>query len=181
MWQIMLFLLGALVIAGISWRVFSNLRSHGFFRFLAFEAMWAVIVINIPWWFHDVLSLRQVVSWTLLLGSLGLAISGFFLLLTAGRSSGKRSSTNFAFEQTSRLVTAGPYRYIRHPLYTSLILLVWGTAFKTGSFASIFFSLLATGFLYLTALLEEEENLERFGEAYVKYMDSTRMFVPGVF
>jgi protein-S-isoprenylcysteine O-methyltransferase Ste14 len=180
-WQIMLFLLGALIIAGISWRVFSNLRSHGFFRFLAFEAMWAVIVINVPWWFHDFLSLRQIVSWILLLGSLGVAISGFLLLLSAGRSTEKKPSTNFAFEQTSRLVTTGPYRYIRHPLYASLILLVWGSALKTGSFASIFFSLLATGFLYLTALLEEEENLDRFGEAYVEYMAHTRMFVPGVF
>jgi protein-S-isoprenylcysteine O-methyltransferase Ste14 len=181
MWLIMLFFLGSLVIIGFSWRVFSNPRSHGFFRFLAFEAIWAVITINVQWWFRDVLSASQIVSWIFLLGSLGLAISGFQLLRAASGHSVKESSTNYAFEQTSRLVTSGPYRYIRHPLYTSLILLAWGAALKSGSLASIFFSLLATGLLYLTALAEEEENLERFGETYAKYMTSTRMFVPGVF
>jgi protein-S-isoprenylcysteine O-methyltransferase Ste14 len=181
MWQIMVFFLGTLVIAGFSWRVFSNPRSHGFFRFLAFVAMWAVLIPNVPWWFREAFSARQIVSWTLLLGSLGLAISGFSMLLTAGRPSGKGSSRGVAFEQTSRLVTNGPYRYIRHPLYASLILLVWGMAMKSGSFASIFLSLLATGLLYLTALTEEGENLDRFGEAYETYMTSTRMFVPGVF
>ncbi len=181
MWQIMVFFLGAIVIAGFSWRFFSAVRSYGFFRFLAFESLWAVMAINLPWWFLNVLSARQIVSWTLLLGSLCLAISGFYLLLTAGRPSKKGSPTQFAFEHTSRLVTAGPYRYIRHPLYTSLILLVWGITLKGGSFFSIFFSLLATGFLYLTALAEEQENLDRFGKAYADYMTGTRMFVPGVF
>ena len=178
---IMLFFLGSLVIGGFSWRVFSNPRSYGFFRFLAFEAMWAVITINVPWWFQDVFSARQIVSWILLLGSLGLAISGFYLLGTSGGLSVKRPSMHHAFGQTSRLVKAGPYRSIRHPLYTSLILLAWGAALKSGSIASIFFSLLVTGILYLTALAEEDGNIDRFGEAYVKYMQSTRMFVPGVF
>jgi protein-S-isoprenylcysteine O-methyltransferase Ste14 len=181
MWQIMVFFLGSLVIVGFSRRVFEDLRSHGFFRFLAFEAVWAIVTINATWWFQDVFSVRQIVSWLLLFGSLGLAISGFTLLRTAGKAASRRPSTNFAFEQTARLVTTGPYRYIRHPLYTSLILLAWGAALKSGSLVSIFFSLLATGFLYYTALMEEDENLERFGESYAEYMTSTRMFVPGVF
>ena len=181
MWQIMVFFLGTLVIAAVSWRVFSNPRSHRFLRFLAFVTMWGVFTINAPWWFREVFTLRQIVSWTLLFGSLGLAISGFLLLLTAGRPSRKRPSAKPAPGLTSRLVTTGPFRYVRHPIYASLILLVWGMGLKSGSFASIFFSLLATGFLYLTALLEEEENLDRFGEAYTEYMTKTRMFVPWVF
>jgi protein-S-isoprenylcysteine O-methyltransferase Ste14 len=181
MWLIMLFFVGSLVIIGFSWRVFSNPRSHGFFRFLAFEAIWAVITINVPWWFRDVLSARQIVSWILLLGSLALAISGFYLLRAAGRRPVKESSTNYAFEETSRLVTTGPYHYIRHPLYTSLILLAWGAALKSGSLASVFFSLLAAGLLYFAALAEEEENLDRFGESYAEYMTGTQMFIPGVF
>ena len=54
-------------------------------------------------------------------------------------------------------------------------------AFQSGSFAGIFFAVLSTGLLYLTALTEELQNLERFGETYEKYMTETRMFVPGVF
>ena len=181
MWQIMIFFLGALVLAGLSWRFFQDTRSYRFLRFLAFEAVWAVTVINIPWWSLEFSSAMQLVSWALLLGSLGFAIGGFFLLLTAGRPMRKGSSADFAFGRPSRLVTSGPYHYVRHPLYTSLILLVWGEALKSGSFFSFVFSLLATGLVYITALLEEEENIDRFGEAYVKYMTGTRMFLPGVF
>jgi protein-S-isoprenylcysteine O-methyltransferase Ste14 len=181
MWQIMAFFVGALLLALFSRRVFSNLRSHGFFRFLAFVSGWAVITISAPRWFQDLLSARQIVSWLLLIGSALLAASGFYLLKAVGKPSPKGTSTDFAFEQTSRLVTTGPFRYIRHPLYASLILLVWGAMLKSGSLASIFFTLLATGFLFITARAEEEENLERFGEAYAEYMERTKMFVPGVF
>jgi len=181
MWQIMAFFVGALLLALFSRRVFSNLRSHGFFRFLAFVSGWAVITISASRWFQDLLSARQIVSWLLLIGSALLAASGFYLLKAVGKPSPKGTSTNFAFEQTSRLVTTGPFRYIRHPLYASLILLVWGAMLKSGSLASIFFTLLATGFLFIAARVEEEENLERFGETYAEYMERTKMFVPGVF
>ena len=179
MWQIMVFFLGALVIAGFSWRSFSIMRSYRFFRFLAFVSLWAVTVINLPWWSVDFSSAIQIVSWVLLLGFLALAIWGFSLLLTAGSSATQDSPPGF--RRTSRLVTTGPFRYMRHPLYASFILFGWGEALMSRTFFGVFFALLVTGLFYLTALLEEEENLERFGEAYVEYMKTTRMFVPGVF
>jgi protein-S-isoprenylcysteine O-methyltransferase Ste14 len=181
MWQIMAFFLGALGLAVISRRVFADPRSHGFFRFLAFLAIWAIIVINAPRWFSNVLSPAQIVSWILLLGSLGLAASGFIALHKHGKPRPAISSTDFAFEQTTHLVMTGPYRFIRHPLYASLILLAWGSALKYGTAPVLLFGLLATALLYLTARAEEYENLERFGSSYEEYISRTRMFVPGLF
>jgi protein-S-isoprenylcysteine O-methyltransferase Ste14 len=181
MGQIMVFFLGSLAIAGFSWRVFSNFRSAGFFRFLTIEALWALMIINAPWWFQDTFSVRHILSWLMLLGFLALTTSALYLLWAARRPSLKGPSKQAASDQSLRLVTTGPYRYVRHPLYTALMLLAWGTALQSGSWGSIFFSLLATGCLYYTSLLEEDENLERFGEDYAEYMTNTRMFVPGVF
>ena len=183
MGSIMIFFLGALVIAGISWRTFSNIRSHGFFRFLALEAMWALIVMNAHAWFQDVLSLKQILSWALLLASLVLAVHAFYVLLRQGRAPRHpaRASTNFSFEETTALVTTGIYAYIRHPMYTSLMLLTWGTAFKTLGFWTILMALIATGLLFVTARAEEFENLEKFGEKYDSYMGRTKMFLPRIY
>lgn len=181
MWQIMVFFLGAIAMAIYSSRYFSNPRSHGFFRFLAFVAVWAVFVINLPWWTRDVLSARQIISWVILAGALALAIAAYVFLRGAERSGRKKTSTVQGLEAATGLVTIGPYRYIRHPFFASLVLLAWGLALKSGSFGSIVFALLSSGLLYLTALTEEEENLERFGGSYEEYISATHMFVPGLF
>lgn len=178
---IMLYFVGALAIAGISWRTFSEVRSHGFMRFLAFEALWAVFLMNVTGWFRDPLSWHQVISWILLAASAVLAVWGFIELRRSGKPLARpQRKGTFAFEETTRLVTAGPYRHIRHPLYTSLLLLVWGVVFKSFSFFSVVIGLAASFLLYVTAYYEELENLERFGESYDRYMQTTRMFIPGI-
>lgn len=183
MGSIMVFFLGALVIAGISWRTFSNPRSHGFFRFLAFEAMWALIMMNARAWFQDVLSFKQIFSWILLIASFVLAVHAFYVFIKHGkpaRRAGNRSP-NFAVEETTALVTTGIYGSIRHPMYTSLMLLTWGAAFKTLGFWTILMALIATGLLFVTARAEEFENLEKFGEKYDSYMSRTKMFLPRIY
>jgi protein-S-isoprenylcysteine O-methyltransferase Ste14 len=178
---IMVFLVGALVIAALSWRVFSDVRSHGFARFWVFVVLWALIVMNASAWFRDVLSARQLLSWLLLAGSLWLAFAGFLALRRVrGPAGPRRRPTQYTFEETTGLVTTGPYRFIRHPLYVSLLLLGWGAALKSAGFFSIMFALCTSGLIYITSYLEELENLERFGEAYDQYMGRTKMLIPGV-
>jgi protein-S-isoprenylcysteine O-methyltransferase Ste14 len=182
MLDIMVFFLGALAIGAFSRRSLSDPRSHGFMRFLAFEALWALIIMNARGWFRDPLSVHQVISWILLAGSAALAIGAFVRLGSSGRPQPVRpGSPLFRFENTSRVVTTGIYARIRHPMYASLILLGWGAAMKSASFSSLAAALLATGILFQTARTEELENLERFGEPYDRYMDQTKMFIPGLF
>lgn len=148
--------------------------AHGFYRFFAFEAIVALIALNLPYWFRKPLSPRQLVSWPLLAGSAGLAVHGFRLLRVIGRPAGD-------FEQTTRLVRQGAYRVIRHPLYASLLLLAWGAYLKKPSAAGAALAAGASAALAATAKVEERENLARFGDEYARYMQETRMFVPGLF
>jgi protein-S-isoprenylcysteine O-methyltransferase Ste14 len=115
--------------------------------------------------------------------SIGLAIEGFRLLKIIGRPAASRDeSANLAFENTTRLVTVGAYRWIRHPLYASLLALAWCAFFKNPSEpASIVLTLGVSGFLLATALAEEGENLKRFGAAYTDYKKRTWRFIPFVF
>jgi protein-S-isoprenylcysteine O-methyltransferase Ste14 len=79
------------------------------------------------------------------------------------------------------LVVEGAYRYIRHPLYSSLLFLGWGIFFKDLSWAGLALAAGATFFLAMTARAEEGENIRFFGPAYQEYMQRSRMFIPFLF
>jgi len=86
----------------------------------------------------------------------------------------------FEWENTERLVTTGIYRYIRHPMYSSLLFLAWGAFLKSVSITTFVLTGVATLSLVAAAKAEEEENVTRFGQAYKVYMKRTRRFVPFV-
>lgn len=153
--------------------------SHGFYRFCAWEALLALFLLNVRRWVADPFSPRQIVSWLLLLISLYLAIQGFVLLHRRGKATAARTDASlYAFEKTTALVTTGLYRYIRHPLYSSLLFLGWGIFLKGPSWLTGLLALAASGLLFATARVEEGENLRYFGAAYGEYRTRSKMFVP---
>jgi len=157
-------------------------RSHGFYRFFAFELLSGLVLWNAPGWFREPWSGHQLASWALLAASAGLAIDAFRLILTAGQpAQGAAQDTNLWFENTTKLVGAGIYRWIRHPMYASLMALGWGAFLKQPGATGVGLALGASGFLLATAIAEERENLARFGGAYASYMKTTRRFVPYLF
>ncbi len=166
----------------ISWRPLHNPRSHGFHRFFAFEGILVLILLNVPFWLKNPFSPFQLVSWTLLFLSILFVIQGFYLLKKLGgsRDRGIRSE-NYAFESTINLVTDGIYKYIRHPMYSSLLLLAWGVYLKHTTIFGGIVVLIATAFLVATAKMEERENVSFFGPRYEEYIKKTKMFVPYLF
>jgi protein-S-isoprenylcysteine O-methyltransferase Ste14 len=181
--RLVLFLAGSAAILWLSWRPLRSLRAHGFYRFFAFELLLALILLNVPVWFRNPLSIRQFASYLLGLASMVLAIEGFRLLRTMGKPSATAAQgTNLSFENTTALVTTSVYRYIRHPLYASLFALDWCVYLKSPlAVANIALALAASGFLLATAVIEEKENLAQFGADYAAYMKHTRRFVPLLF
>lgn len=182
MLQAAVFLLASAGILWISRRSLRSPRSHGFYRFFAFEFLAALIVLNAPNWFRDPLTPRQLASWVLLFGSIWPAAVGLRLLVTAGRPSAESSdATQLGFEKTTALVAVGMYRYIRHPMYASLLGLAWGAALKDLSAPSLVLALAASASVVATALAEEREDVAHFGPSYSEYMKTTRRFIPFVF
>ena len=177
--QLLFFVLASIVILLFSQRSLRNSQHHGFYRFFAFEAVTLLTVLNFPYWFVDPFAWHQCLSWLLLLLSIPLVLQGFSLLRKVGGATSRNGgAANFSFENTARLITSGPYRFIRHPMYGSLLLLTWGVFFKHPSPFGVFVSAVATILLAVTAKVEEKENLETFGEEYRAYMKNSRMFVP---
>lgn len=157
--------------------------SHGFYRFVAWEFILALVLLNIALWFHDPFTWHQVISWFLLIVCCVPLALGVRSLTTRGKPVERRDgdASLLAFEKTSTLVTTGIYHYIRHPLYSSLLILAWGVFFKDPSLLGGLLALAATVALIATAKADEAECTRFFGPAYQHYMQRTRMFVPFLF
>jgi protein-S-isoprenylcysteine O-methyltransferase Ste14 len=182
MTRVIIFVIASILIIFVSRNSLFHPRAHGFYRFFAWECMLAMVVLNIPYWFKDPLSLQQAASWLLLCISLFLVAHGVILLKKIGKPSRDRADDELIdFEKTSALVTTGAYKYIRHPLYSSLLFLTWGIFLKHLSWPVLALALFSTLFLFLTAKRDEAECLEHFGEAYQTYMKSTKRFIPLLF
>jgi protein-S-isoprenylcysteine O-methyltransferase Ste14 len=130
--------------------------------------------LNTEKWFQNPFSIFQIISWVLLFFSIILAIHGFHILHKIGKP-------KYGVENTTVLVTLGAYKYIRHPLYSSLLLLGWGVFFKDPSILGGIFVIIVSAFLTATSKIEERENLNRFGNKYAEYMKKTKMFIPFLF
>jgi protein-S-isoprenylcysteine O-methyltransferase Ste14 len=176
------FLVGSAGLAYLSRASLRRPRSHGFYRFFAWECLLGLGLLNLRRWFINPWSVPQLISWLLLLISAGLVIHGIALLRRRGQPQRDRDDDALiGFEKTTTLVTEGAYRYIRHPLYSSLFFLGWGIFCKdlTGLGATL--AVTATIFLVITAKIEEAENLRYFGAAYEAYIHRTKLFIPFVF
>jgi protein-S-isoprenylcysteine O-methyltransferase Ste14 len=177
--KILSFVVLPLALVWVSRRPLLLARSHGFYRFFAWEAILALILLNVGDWFREPFSVRQIASWVLLFLSAALAVHGVYLLRRQGRPSEQRVEAGLiGLEKTTELVTAGAFRYIRHLLYCSLLLLAWGAFLKAPSWPGAGLAAAATLLLWLTARVEEGENLSYFGPAYQGYKKSTWMFIP---
>jgi protein-S-isoprenylcysteine O-methyltransferase Ste14 len=82
-------------------------------------------------------------------------------------------------KESPELVTGGPYAYVRHPIYTGILIATFGSAIGTSPFWLIPFVLLGIYFVY-SARKEEKLMMEQFPEQYPQYMSRTKMLVPFV-
>ena len=178
-----IFIIGSIVLIYISRASLHQPRSHGFYRFFAWEAMLGLFLLNVTAWFRNPFAWYQLISWILLFGCIVPLIFGVQALRARGKPTENREGdpSLLAFEKTTALVTTGIYHYIRHPLYSSLFLLAWGIFFKFPSWWGGVLVLVACAFLLLTAKADEAECTKFFGPQYQEYMKTTRMFIPYIF
>ena len=77
---------------------------------------------------------------------------------------------------SSAFVARGPYRYVRHPLYLFMLILIWAT--PRLSTDRLLFNLLWTAWVVVGTRLEERDLLTDFGQTYRQYRHSVPMLIP---
>lgn len=142
--------------------LFSLLHAyHSVFEFLTFSSQSALAI--------------QIVGFIIFY--LGVAIYNLTLLV-AGKHLRPAPS---GMHEEHKLVTNGPFRLIRHPLYVSYLLIVAGLSLILLSYWLLIPALCVIAGIYPTAKAEEETLTEQFGEEYAEYKRRVSMFVPRLF
>ncbi len=162
-----------------SWRSLHNSRVHGFYRFFVFEGIIFLLVIN--GLMGATLSPRWLKNFSQFLNALAVlsVVAGYYQLRRSGSHAERIGfSENRHFENTARLIASGIYRYVRHPMYGSLLLYAWGIYLGYPTVAGTPVVILATLAVYVAAKVEEQENIAYFGNEYQEYMKTTKMFIP---
>lgn len=110
----------------------------------------------------------------------GLCLAGFGLAFWARAHLGRNWGMPMSLRQGHELVTSGPYAYIRHPIYTGIMLAMIGSALAERLLWMLLF-VLYFGYFLFSARMEEKMMLAQFPDAYPAYRRRTKMLIPFVF
>jgi protein-S-isoprenylcysteine O-methyltransferase Ste14 len=107
--------------------------------------------------------------------------AGVFIGIWARMALGKNWSGVVTLKDDHELVGSGPYRWIRHPIYTGILLAALGSAMIRGHLQQLVgFAILLAGF-YFKARREERFLGQEFGTGFKEHFRRTGMFLPRVF
>jgi protein-S-isoprenylcysteine O-methyltransferase Ste14 len=103
----------------------------------------------------------------------GLAFAGWARIFLGGNW-----SSNVTLKQDHTLVLSGPYRIVRHPIYTGLLAALLGTAIALGELRCFLGVMLAAIAWKIKSMSEEKFMMQRFGEQYDRYRTQVKALVP---
>jgi protein-S-isoprenylcysteine O-methyltransferase Ste14 len=126
-----------------------------------------------------ILESQRFIGRSNLLGVSGVVLCslGFGLAISARRHLGRNWGIPMSRKQDAELITSGPYAFIRHPIYTGLMLAMLGSALGFSLFWALM--LLVAGPYFVYSAQHEEAFMSRlFPERYAAYRARTGMLVP---
>ena len=115
------------------------------------------------------------------LGAIGAVVfaAGIALAIWARVHLGRNWGMPMSQKAEPELVTSGPYRFVRHPIYSGLLAGLLGTALATNLTGLIIVAVLG-GYFYYSASVEEKNLTATFPTAYPAYRARTKMLIPFV-
>ncbi|WP_337043834.1 methyltransferase family protein [Emticicia sp. 17c] len=109
-----------------------------------------------------------------------LALLGLITACWARYLLGRNWSLSVQKKQDHELIRSGPYKWVRHPIYTGLLLLFTGTALLVGDYRGILAVVIMVVAFWLKLRKEEQVMAELFGEQYEAYRQQTKALIPFV-
>lgn len=164
-------------------RITRIIPDYGYSAFYAITSGLTLISVIVFWQKTDYLLVEfdGIGYWMLRLLSLT-AIAGFYWgsRVLGGfdpfgiRSISKRRSSDKP--KPTRFKVLGPYRWVRHPLYTFTLIMIWSYPYITSD--RLLFNVLWTVWIVLGTFFEEKDLVGIFGDKYTDYQSRVPMLVP---
>lgn len=156
--------------------------THGTWIAAAFiSILWPVGILLAPKYAYHAPALPDFpYSWAVqILGFFATGIGGL-LLFGGARSLGKHMTPVIRVQEGHELVREGPYRYIRHPVYSAIVTVAGGQTLLYLSLPLVLLTVLLATLANYRARIEEDllRSPEAFGEEYDAYVATTGRFVP---
>jgi len=107
-------------------------------------------------------------------------VAAFALMLWARLTFGRRSFHLSADPTHGGLVTTGPYRFVRHPIYTAVCIFVWAALLGSPSIQTLLFVVLVTIGAVIRVFCEERSLVQQYPE-YKSYSRKTKRMIPFLF
>jgi protein-S-isoprenylcysteine O-methyltransferase Ste14 len=124
----------------------------------------------------------NVVLWhrTLLFAvlSVGIVLIGLLVLIWARRTLGSSWSATVETKEKQEIVQIGPYRYIRHPMYTGFLTMVLGSTIAYGHLLGVLILAVFIAGFCVKATQEESILKRTIGHTYEEYWHRTKAFIP---
>jgi len=109
----------------------------------------------------------------------GLALLCPFFSIWIFKNIGKNISETIFTKEDHQLVTSGPYRWVRHPLYSTGILLIFSLGMIASNWVILLLAVFCTLIFQFFVIPKEEEHLvKRFGKLYENYKSTTGRLLP---
>jgi protein-S-isoprenylcysteine O-methyltransferase Ste14 len=150
-----------------------------------FGLLWLAIVGgfiggNALRYFHLALIHPLSESFVLKIVCVGLVIAGAAFGVWARRTLGGNWSATVTIKEDHTLVRTGPYRWVRHPIYTALLTMIFATAIYVNTFMALYSAVVTLVALWVKLRLEEAWMTEQFGDEYSDYKRRVKALIPGV-
>lgn len=142
----------------------------------------AVVLLGPGEWYGHSFLREGFVSHAGLAPALGLAAcaAGAALAFWSRHVLGSNWSAVVEVKQAHTLVEAGPYRWVRHPIYTGLLAMFLGTAVLVGDWRGLLAVAVVFASFWRKLRLEEQWLAAHFGDRYARYAGRTKALVPGL-
>jgi protein-S-isoprenylcysteine O-methyltransferase Ste14 len=126
------------------------------------------------WFAKRVFPSSPIIEWI----GVGLVAAGIGIAFWARWHLGTNWSGTVTLKEGHELIRSGPYRAIRHPIYTGILLGLFGTAVQIGQARGFLALGVAWLCFYIKARREESFLGEEFGDGFAKHIKTTGMFLP---
>lgn len=121
----------------------------------------------------------SVGTWPFWLGAV-LTLAGLLFTVWARVHLGTNWSATITVRQDHKLVTNGPYRFVRHPIYSGLLVAFVGSALARAEWRGVLAAFLVFCALWRKLRIEEQRMREQFGSAYEEYASRVVALIPYV-
>jgi protein-S-isoprenylcysteine O-methyltransferase Ste14 len=111
----------------------------------------------------------------------GLIALGLIFIVFARLTLGAQWRGRPEIRSDHKLITSGIYSVVRHPIYTGLVFMSFGTAMVAGSLLSYLMACVTTIAYWIKLKTEESILIAQFGKQYVEFKKSTRAIIPYIF